>query len=264
MSKTPLLDSLLASSNGMQAPDLLRPNSEAFAALLFLSSLCISGAFALIKTLNPSLAQPKAEELLASESVGGNAFIEEVREKLAIKNVGNESSKAFQDGYPALPIGDKNLDPATPSFLGEPRFDALREAKKTADAIERRALENNPEQPEGLAIQHVIDDEAQNESLNAVFPRPPHRSSQTHKLRKTPRSEEVSSSRDRMERIQSETRMQMLSQRDICTKQGIEAIQRWEHSKNGPSKKSKEALRKQDVTEIEDDGRTVLWVPVEN
>lgn len=136
-------------------------------------------------------------------------------------------------------------------------MDALREAKERADAIERRAVDNSRDQPDGHAIQKALDEEADKQELESFFAG---FIAAGLKSREMQRNDTHLTTKARLQRIQPETRIQLLDQREICRNTGLEAIGRWEQAKKVPSKTSREERGERNNDEGDDYGRVVLWL----
>jgi len=242
MSQTPFLDSLLSSQEGVQGKGSLRPNEEASNALVLLAFLGIGGAFTLPRIVGGRLAQPKArKEEPANEIVGSKSSVEGVGEQISDDTDG-EYPRLIQTDYPTLAESNNAPVPA------EWRPNDLLEAKKRADSVKRRAYDSTREHLKGIAIQKTFDETPEITTPQRLTTESPE-----------PRSA-TSSSNERLQRVQFETRMQLLDQREICRNKGLEAVQRWEQTKKLPSKRPRQervvAVNREDG---KDDGRTVLW-----
>jgi hypothetical protein len=256
MSQTPILDSLLSSLEDARKIDSFRPNDEAFAALLLLTSLGIGGLFTLLKTVGGRLAQSTAKEQEpANQNIGNMSSAGEVEEQ----EMNEKNSKRVGNSRADLEASDNNPGPSE-STLPQPTFDVLSTAKERADSIETRAREHSREQPGGLAVQKALSQRDEDQRLEAFIAGLMRSSTGASKSRETRPSNGTSPAKERLQRIQSEARMQLLDTQEICRNKGIEAIQRWEKAKQRPSKRSRQDRVTVNRDYTERDGRTVLWV----
>lgn len=258
MSKTPFLDSLLASNESVSATHPLRPNEEAFAVLLLLAFMSFGGVFAFLKTVYEMLIEPKARQKLpVNDTAAGLGFIESVGDQLAANGVGAVRPLHIQDGFPILPESNNTPSQGDSTPLRYPVSDALREAIERVDAVERRSLINSRVQPDVLTVQQPVYTESSSERLEDFFSGTV---ATARNSREMQRNNKTLSAKDRLQRIQSETRMQLLDQREICRNKGLEAVQRWEQDKKGRRNMRNEQQGEQDYEEMEVDGRTILWM----